>query len=193
MAVRPYYIINSITLYRIIAAPFLIYMVITNQVNIYKWMLAFSFFTDAIDGFLARKFKVVSKWGAKLDSIADDLTVTAGIFGIFILRPLFVQHEVFLITLMLSLLFIQMLLAFIRYRKMTSFHTYIAKFAAVLQALFIISIFFFEEPPYLLFYIAAGFTIINLLEEIILIFLLPQWQCDVKGLYWVLKLKSKTS
>ena len=130
---------------------------------------------------------MVSRWGARLDSIADDLTVTAGIFGIFILRPLFVQHEVILITVMLSLLFIQMLLAFIRYRKMTSFHTYIAKIAAVLQAVFIVLIFFLPEVPYWLFYTAAAFTIINLIEEIILIFLLPQWQSDVKGLYWVLK------
>jgi CDP-diacylglycerol--glycerol-3-phosphate 3-phosphatidyltransferase len=88
---------------------------------------------------------------------------------------------------MLSLLFIQMLLAFIRYRKMTSFHTYIAKIAAVLQAVFIVLIFFLPEVPYWLFYTAAAFTIINLIEEIILIFLLPQWQSDVKGLYWVLK------
>lgn len=191
MPARPYYIINTITVYRILVAPFLVYLVYTNQVNLYKWMLAFSFFTDAIDGFLARKFKVVSKWGARLDSIADDLTVTAGIFGIFILRPLFVQHEVVLITVMLSLLFIQMILAFMRYRKMTSFHTYIAKAAAVLQAVFIVLIFFLPEVPYWLFYTAAALTIINLIEEIILIFLLPQWQSDVKGLFWVLKNKTK--
>lgn len=187
MPSRTFYIINTITVYRILAAPFLIYMVFTKQVELYKWMLAFSFFTDAIDGFLARKFKAASALGARLDSIADDLTVTAGIFGIFILRPQFVEQEVVLITVMLTLLFVEILLAFIRYRKMTSFHTYIAKIAAILQAVFIVLIFFCDEPPYLLFYIAAAFTIINLIEEIILIFMLPVWESDVKGLFWVIK------
>ena len=189
MPTKPYYIINAITIYRILVAPFLVYLVYTSQVGLYKWMLGISFFTDAIDGILARKFKVVSRWGARLDSIADDLTVTAGIFGIFILKPVFVQQEVVLITVMLTLLFIQILLALIRYRKMTSFHTYIAKIAAILQAVFIVLIFFLPEVPYWLFYTAAAFTIINLIEEIMLIFILPQWQSDVKGLYWVLRRK----
>ena len=78
-----------------------------------------------------------------------------------------------------------------RYRKMTSFHTYIAKIAAVLQAVFIVLIFFLDEVPYWLFYTAATFTIINLIEEIILIFVLTQYQSDVKGLFWVLKNKTK--
>ena len=59
MKKQSYYIINGITLYRVIAAPFLLYLVVTRQEDIFKWLLAFSFFTDAIDGFLARKYKVV--------------------------------------------------------------------------------------------------------------------------------------
>ena len=30
---------------------------------------------------------------------------------------------------------------------------------------------------------------IDLIEESILVFLLPQWETDVKGLYWVMKRK----
>jgi phosphatidylglycerophosphate synthase len=190
MRPRPYYIINSITLYRLLAAPVLIFLVFSGNINMFKWLIAFSFFTDAIDGFLARKFKVVSRMGSKLDSIADDLTMTAGIFGVFLLKPYLVQQELFLIITMLVLLFIQMLLAFVRYRKMTSFHTYIAKVAAVLQACFLILLFFLPDIPFWLFYFAAAFTILDLIEEIILIFVLPGWKTDVKGLFWVLRSRS---
>ncbi|MFZ1306482.1 MAG: CDP-alcohol phosphatidyltransferase family protein, partial [Ferruginibacter sp.] len=55
---RAWYIINGITVYRIIAAPFLLILLFTGKVDIFKWLLALSFFTDLIDGFLARKFKV---------------------------------------------------------------------------------------------------------------------------------------
>jgi phosphatidylglycerophosphate synthase len=171
----------------LLAAPVLIFLVFSGNINLFKWLISFSFLTDAVDGFLARKFKVVSKMGSKLDSIADDLTMTAGIFGVFLLKPFLVQQELVLITVMLALLFLQMLFAYIRYRKMTCFHTYVAKIAAVLQACFLILLFFTPEIPFWLFYIAAAFTILDLIEEIILIFVLPEWKTDVKGLFWVLR------
>ena len=74
-----------------------------------------------------------------------------------------------------------------RYRKMTAFHTYTAKVAAVVQGVFIISFFFTAQPLYLLFYMCALFTSLDLLEEIVLIWLLRGYRLNVKGLYWVLK------
>lgn len=51
---------------------------------------AFLFYTDAIDGFLARRYRVTSLWGAKLDSIDDDLTVFVGLTGIMVFKPEFI-------------------------------------------------------------------------------------------------------
>jgi cardiolipin synthase len=45
------------------------------------------------------------------------------------------------------------------------------------------------EPPLLLFYIAVSVTALQLIEETVLIFLLPEWKTNVKGLYWVLRKK----
>ena len=70
---RTYYIVNGITLYRMIAAFLLILLIVNHQPEIFKWLPAISFLTDAVDGCLARRYKVVSVLGAKLDSIADDL------------------------------------------------------------------------------------------------------------------------
>jgi CDP-diacylglycerol--glycerol-3-phosphate 3-phosphatidyltransferase len=70
---------------------------------------------------------------------------------------------------------------------MTSFHTYLAKTAALLQGIFLLLVFFTDEPILILFYAAAIVTMLELTEEIILISLLPQWQANVKGIYWVLK------
>jgi cardiolipin synthase len=82
-------------------------------------------------------------------------------------------------------------LAFVRYGKISSFHTYMAKLAALMQGSFLILLFFLQEPVYVLFYIAFFVTVIDLIEEIILVLLLPVWQTNVKGLYWVLKKKHK--
>jgi len=89
---------------------------------------------------------------------------------------------------------LQIVMAFIRYGKLTSFHTYLAKFAAVLQAVFLILFFFLNDWPTTLFYIAAIATILDLLEEIILVIMLPSWKTDVKGIWWLRKKKiSSTS
>lgn len=186
-----YYIINGITVYRLLAAPVLVFLVFSGNVDVFKWMLAFSFFTDLIDGFLARKYKVTSIFGSRLDSIADDLTILAAIVGLFVLKKAFIKEELILIGLMFFLFLIQNMLALLKYHKITSFHTYSAKLAAILQGLFLIFIFLLPEPVYILFYAAAAVTIIDLLEEIILVILLPKWQSDVKGLYWVLKKNEK--
>lgn len=183
------YIVNGITLYRIVAAPILLVLILTRQLDIFKWLLALSFFTDLIDGYLARKYKVVSILGSRLDSIGDDLTVLTAVIGLFVFKTEF-AHKEFVILIMLFFLFaFQTLFALIRYRKISSFHTYLAKLAAILQGTFFILIFLLPEPLYFLFYAAAVLTGIELIEEIILVALLPRWEANVKGLFWVLKRK----
>ena len=88
-----YLAVNSITFYRLVASVLLLYFILGRQYDLFKWFLALSFFTDAIDGFLARRFKVVSVMGAKVDSIADDLTVLVGMIGLYFLKQeFFIQN-----------------------------------------------------------------------------------------------------
>jgi phosphatidylglycerophosphate synthase len=182
-----FYVINGITLYRLLATSLLLYFAYAHELEWFKWLLALSFFTDSIDGFLARKFRVVSVLGSRLDSVADDLTVLASMVGLLVFRYEFLVEYRTIFLLLLGLYIIQVTCALIRYRKFTSFHTWSAKFSFLLQGLFFILVFFLPQPPLLLFYAAAAATVIVLVEETTLVFLLPQWQADVKGLYWVLK------
>jgi CDP-diacylglycerol--glycerol-3-phosphate 3-phosphatidyltransferase len=178
--------INGITLYRLVAAPVLLLLAVGNLIFIFKFLLVISFLSDAMDGFLARKYKVESQLGSKLDSIADDLTVAAAGISLFLYKPSFIHGQLTIIILLLLLYVVQTILALIRYGKISSFHTYLAKTAALLQGLFLVLI-FFTEPALFLFYIVALVTAIDLIEEIILVLLLPHWQANIKGLYWVLK------
>ncbi len=186
---KAWYVINGITIYRIAAAPFLLVLLFYGRIEIFKWLLALSFFTDLIDGFLARKYKVTSVMGTRLDSIGDDLTVLVAITGLIVLKPEFIKQEKIMFICMLSLFLIQTVYALVRYGKITSFHTYLAKTAALLQGVFLLLVFFTNEPPLLLFYAAAMVTILELVEETLLVYLLPHWETNVKGLYWVLKNK----
>ncbi len=193
MQKRSYYVINGITVYRMAASVVLLLCIILGLPVIFKWLLAVSFFTDAIDGYLARKYKVASTFGAKIDSIGDDLTILMAVIGVIVMKGAFIKEHYLLIGTMVVLYVAQTVMAFIRYGKISSFHTYLAKIAAVLQGSFLILIFFLATPPLYLFYAAAALTILDVIEETILVLLLPKWETNVKGLYWVLKRRKGTS
>jgi len=150
-------------------------------------LLPVSFFTDLIDGLLARKFKVVSILGSRLDSVGDDLTILAAIIGIFVFKFDFVLSEIVIVIVLISLLAVQNAAALMKYKKITSFHTYMAKAAAIFQGTFFILLFILPQPVYVLFYIATVVSILDQIEEIILVFVLPKWEANVKGIYWVMQ------
>lgn len=190
MRPKGFYIVNAITSFRLLLSPVLVILVLYDGLYIFKWLLAIAFFTDMLDGFLARRLKVQTKFGAKLDSIADDALMIASAFAVMIEKPDFVYNNYIIIMMMVILLIIQNGLAYWRYGRMSSYHTYFAKLAMLFQGCFLILLFFLPEVPYWLFYPAAIVTLLDLSEEIVLVFILPKWKTNVKGLYWVLKGKT---
>jgi phosphatidylglycerophosphate synthase len=187
---RSYYIVNGITLWRVLMAPLVIFLAIHGDEGLFKWFLAISFLTDAIDGTLARRYHISSKRGARLDSIGDDLTILAAFIGMLVFHLDFVRQELTLLVLLAGFYLLQMTLALYSYGRMTAFHTVLAKAAAVLQAIFLLTLFFWPTAPKVLFYTASALTALDLAEEIVLILLLREWKTDVKGLYWILKSRS---
>jgi phosphatidylglycerophosphate synthase len=180
-------LVNAITCYRIVITPVLIWLAIDGNYDAFRWLLPVSFLTDLIDGFLARRLRATSVLGSKLDSIGDDLTFVAAAVGMFAFRFEFVQQHFALISIMFGLYLMQTACALIKYKKMTSFHTYLAKLAMIVQGSFLILLFLLPEPVLWLFYAAAIVTILDLAEEIIIIFYLKDWQANVKGLFWVMR------
>jgi len=184
-----FYLINGITLYRIVTAPLLIVLLFRGEQELFKWLLGVSFFTDLIDGVLARTFKVTRILGTRLDSVGDDLTVLVAILGLGVLQPQFFIEQWTLLLPLGILFLLQTGFALYRYGKITSFHTYLAKLAALAQGVFLLFFFFFEIIYYPLFYAAAFITMAELAEEIIIVWLLPQWKSNVRGIWWVLQQK----
>ena len=184
---KSWYLINGITLYRIFSAPFLLLLILNGRLDVFKWLLGLSFFTDLIDGYLARKYQVTSMLGARLDSIGDDLTVLVAMIALLVTQPAFIKQQIVIFIILLALFLIQAIYAFIRYGKFTSFHTYLAKAAALLQGLFFLAFFFLDRPNMVLFYVAALVTMLELIEETILVGMVKEWQTNVHGVWWWLK------
>ncbi|MCK5679036.1 MAG: CDP-alcohol phosphatidyltransferase family protein, partial [Flavobacteriaceae bacterium] len=157
---------------------------------LFTWFLLISYSTDMIDGFLARKLKITSPRGSQLDSFGDQITFIIGLLGLFVFEFEFIKENYILILIAFIPYIIQMLIAFKKYGKATSFHTYLAKFSAFTQAVFILSSMFFG-PTYSLFYFMIALGFLETIEEVILIFMFENWVSDIKGIYWALKDKRR--
>jgi len=176
--------------YRIACSPVLLYLLWINEREIFTWLLMVSYSTDMIDGYLARKFQMTSPRGSQLDSFGDQVTLILGFLGLLVFEFDFISKNYILIIIAFIPYIIQMSIAYTKFGKATAFHTYLAKFSAIVQGVFILfSLFFY--PNYTLFYgmIILGF--LETIEEIILIFMIKEWASDIKGIYWFLKKKRK--
>lgn len=183
---KNYNIADWFSFYRIFAAPFLLILLWLEAREFFTWMLLISYCTDMIDGFLARKLKIASARGSQLDSIGDQITFVIGLLGLLSFEFDFIKSNLLLILIALIPYIIQMLIAYAKYGKSTSFHTYLAKLSAIVQGIFILWALFLS-PNYILFYAMIILGFLETIEEIIMIFMYDVWVSDIKGIYWALK------
>ena len=76
---------------RLGATPILLASVLLGRVGVFKWLLLACLLSDILDGLIARTFRLTSKLGASLDSIADMATMLIGLIGVLVFQRPFVS------------------------------------------------------------------------------------------------------
>ena len=67
---------NLLTAARLLAAPYILYLLWTGEYRTALVWFSIASFTDVLDGFLARRLKVTSSIGALLDPVADKVLLS---------------------------------------------------------------------------------------------------------------------
>jgi len=129
---KNYNIADWFSFYRVASGPFLILLIILDQRSLFTWLLLVSYLTDMIDGFLARQLEIASARGSQLDSFGDQVTLVIGLIGLYFFENEFIIQNSILIGIAFLPYIVQMIIAFIKYRKATAFHTYLAKLSAII-------------------------------------------------------------
>lgn len=177
---------NILSVARIVSAPLLILLAVWQQEIAFTWLLIAALLSDIADGLIARMFALGSALGAMLDSIADVLILFAACFGAWIFhREVCVAH-VMAFTALISTWLIEGVTALFRYGRLSSFHTYAAKLAGYSLGIFIGVLFVFGFVSWL-FYLAVTVSVLSNLEEMLLLWRLPDWRHDVRGIWWVIR------
>jgi CDP-diacylglycerol--glycerol-3-phosphate 3-phosphatidyltransferase len=183
---------NGISLARLMSAPVLVWLAWHHAERPFAAWLVTALVSDILDGWIARRFNLGSELGALLDSVADTLLFFVSAYGLVVFHPQVVATYGWAFGLVITLWALENLAALLRYRRLSSFHTYLSKLAAYAMGFFIGSLFLFGLSKALLA-LAVVLAVLAALEEFALLALLPNWRSDVRGLRWVLRERRRPS
>lgn len=168
---------NLLSLFRLVAAPFLLLAARLGLENLFLWLFLASLLSDALDGFLARRLGQITSLGGLLDSWGDLALYCATPLAIWWLWPEVIFLELpYVATATLAFL-LPITLGFIKFRRLTSYHTWSAKTAAMALGLAI--------PLRLLlgltwpFRLAVLILAISAVDETLITLFLRHWQANI--------------
>lgn len=176
---------NGITVLRFACAPALLALAWHGHAMAFLVLLGVAFVSDAADGFIARRLRLDSELGAKLDSAADWVIYSVIPIAAWWLWPELVKREVFFVVLVIVSYTVPVAWGLIKFGVVTSYHTRSVKLAAALMGITVIV--FFGGGPAWPFRIAAVMCILAALEEIAITTVLPQQKRNIPSLWHALR------
>ncbi|MBT8347846.1 MAG: CDP-alcohol phosphatidyltransferase family protein [Sulfurovum sp.] len=179
---------NSLSLFRIIAAPFLLLTGWLQMPMLFFILFGLMLLSDVLDGIIARMLDQTSELGARLDSYGDILTYLSTPLAAWWLWPNVIKEELYYIVAAIIIYILPAFFALIKFRKLASYHTWITKISAVLMSAGVVLLLGFENN--LLFHIAIYFLLIEMMENIIITIILPKQKSDIYSIWHALKERS---
>lgn len=174
---------NIISGIRILSAPILLLLAWEGYRNAFIVLLLASLVSDAIDGYIARRFNVSSKLGTRLDSLGDMAIYLTVPICAWWLWPQILKQEALFVFIAIAAYVVPLIVGLIKFRKVPSYHTLGAKIAAVFMSIAILFMFLTEFTW--IFRIAAIFQAVVACEEILITIRLPILQSNVKSIWHV--------
>lgn len=178
---------NALSLIRLLLVPVLLSLAYARNSRWFLICLIVSLVTDIADGKIARLLKQTSEFGSKLDSLADFGTYMTIPLCAYWLRPDFVRQEKWFFIAVVASYTVPVIFGFAKYRRLTSYHTRAAVYAAYLLGG--ATILLFANGPIMPFRIGAVAIAVAGLEEIAITLVLPEWRANVRWIGRALALR----
>lgn len=172
---------DGLTIFRLGAAPVLIPLAAAGQDRLFLLLLATALATDALDGPLARATRQVSERGARLDSLADLSVYTLAPLGVGLLHPWLFREHPWLVLSIVGAWALPIAIGAVRFRRITSYHTRVAKLAG--GALALAGLAFLVSHALWPLRVACALLWVSALEEIAITCILREWRTDVPSVW----------
>ena len=174
---------NFISLYRLMSIPILWYIAYSGNEKVFFYLFLLNMFTDVLDGFIARKFNLQTKFGAKLDSIADFFMYLLAMYAMIHFKWEELQmYKYSFFAIMFYYLAID-LFSLVKFREIARLHLISSKVAGVIEGMFFLLLFSygFVSWLYWLMFIVASYSFI---ENMYYLVKLNKMQSNLRGFFW---------
>lgn len=152
--------------------------------EVFLFVFLFSEFSDVLDGFVARLTDNVSNFGARLDTYADFLVNSSIVFWFGFFFPLFVKEWILLIIITLIIALIYVLISFIRFGVLPSYHLYSSKASVFMIFLFFIYSLLLEPNSHFFIFVFIV-TSLSVLEMLLTTVYVDELKEDVGSLFYI--------
>ena len=142
--------------------------------------------SDVLDGILARALKAESQRGCVLDAYADIALYGGAVIYVWFLYPLVIKAHILWLAAVLALLFSSWGYSLIKFKRLTSYHTYASKAWAFSIYAALCVLFVYDSALLLVPMFALGICANT--EEILITRTMPYWKGDIRGLRMALRL-----
>jgi CDP-diacylglycerol--glycerol-3-phosphate 3-phosphatidyltransferase len=176
---------NLVSTLRILIAPLLLVLALLQMEHWFLGMLLFSAFTDVVDGYLARRLKMITTLGAHLDSWGDFTIYSTMAVCAWILWPEITRRELIYYAMILFSFLLPALVGLVKFGKLTGYHTWAVKLAVF--ATFVGYLALYSGLASWPFALASILCVIAGTEEILISVTLREERTDVRSILAALK------
>lgn len=181
MTVSRWNVPNALSAFRIAAAPVLLVLAWNQRMGAFLVLFALALASDVLDGVIARRFGLVSGFGARLDQRADFALWGVTPIAAWWLWPDTVWREAPYVALALAGLLVPNVLAYWKYGEVPGYHTWTAKLCAVAMGLGVPLLLLFDVAfP---FRAAAWLMVVAAVDQLGITWLLPESRSDVSSVF----------
>ena len=175
---------NLLSFFRLACAPLLVLSGLAEGPILFFVLLSLMLISDALDGFLARRWHQTTALGAKLDSYGDYATYIAVALGAWLQWPERIAREADMILLAVALFILPALFSIAKFRQFASYHTLLTKLSAFVMSLGIFALLLFNVIwP---FEIAVAVLALEAIENIAITLSIDAPRSDIAS-YWSLR------
>jgi phosphatidylglycerophosphate synthase len=171
---------NALSMLRLVLAPVLVWLAWTGHPRAFLAALCVSLLSDLTDGWFARRFDQATHLGTLLDSYGDFATYLTVPVCAWWLWPDLIRREGWYAAAVVAAYVFPIMLGFLKYGRLTAYHTYGAKLSAVVVGASALAL-FAGGPPWP-FRIATWVLVLAELEEIAITTILPAWHANVPSI-----------
>jgi CDP-diacylglycerol--glycerol-3-phosphate 3-phosphatidyltransferase len=177
---------NILSGFRLLSVPVLVLLARSGCESWFLVLFMCALLTDLADGYLARRLHQESELGARLDSWGDFALYMATPLCAWWLWPELIARELPYVLAVIASFTLPVAFGFVKFRGLTSYHTWGAKLSAILMGVSTVVLFSGHTP--VPFRISTGILMLAQLEEIVISIILPERHSNVPTAWHAVRL-----